>query len=272
MVTARPAPGPVTELAARWADLLGRWAIPEHVLRAAPESPWGYPTKLFVEAARVALAAESPSPSQFRALQALNGAGTVLDVGAGGGAASLPLVPPAGRIVAVDESKDLLEAFDAAAEDRGVPHTMVLGRWPEVAGRVDHADLVVCHHVVYNVADIVAFLTALDDHAGRRVVIELTESHPQADLNPLWRALHGIDRPEGPVADDLIALLGAMGIAVHSERFARPALWAHVDRAQQVAFARRRLCVGPERDREIERMLPAGDRRLVTLWWDRPDE
>lgn len=262
-------PGLVAELAARWADLLGRWAIPDDVLNAAPESPWGYPTNLFVEAARVAVAADSPSPSQLRAREALTGGGTVLDVGAGGGAASLPLVPPADRIVAVDESKDLLEAFDAAADDRGVPHATVLGRWPEVAGGVDTAALVVCHHVVYNVPDIVPFATALDDHAGRRVVIELTEAHPQAELNPLWRAIHGIERPEGPGADDVIALLGAMGVAVQSERFVRPALWAHVDRSQQVAFARRRLCVGPERDPEIERMLPTGDRRLVTVWWDR---
>lgn len=268
-MSVRPRPGLVAELAARWTDLLGRWAIPDDVLSAAPESPWGYPTKLFVEAARVALASDSPSPSQLRAREALTGGGTVLDVGAGGGAASLPLVPPADRIVAVDESMELLGAFDAAAADRGIPHTTVLGRWPDVAGRVDQAALVVCHHVVYNVADMVPFATALDDHASRRVVLELTETHPQADLNPLWRALHGIDRPEGPVADDLIALLRAMGVAVQAERFVRPALWAHVDRVQQVAFARRRLCVGPERDGEIARMLPAGDRRLVTLWWDR---
>ena len=265
---ADPSPDLVGVLAGRWADLLGAWAIPDDILRQAPESPWGFPTGLFAD---VALAAfdESPSPSRLRAVEALSGGGTVLDVGAGAGAASLALVPPANLVVAVDDSGDMLDAFDAIAGGRSVPHVTVVGRWPDVAGHIDTADLVVCHHVVYNVADLVPFIEALHSHAHRRVVVELTEAHPQAELNPLWRELHGIERPQGPGADDVVALLWAMGLAVEAEHFVRPALWARSDRAQQVAFARRRLCLGPERDAEIDRLLPSTDRRLVTLWWDR---
>jgi hypothetical protein len=43
----------------------------------------------------------------------------------------------------------------------------------------------VCHHVVYNVGNLAKFLTALDGHAERRVVLELTDRHPQSDLSPL---------------------------------------------------------------------------------------
>jgi hypothetical protein len=60
----------------------------------------------------------------------------------------------------------------------------VLGRWPDVAPSTPNTDVVVCHHVVCNVGDLAPFLAALDDHAERRVAVELTEHHPQSELSP----------------------------------------------------------------------------------------
>ena len=57
------------------------------------------------------------------------------------------------------------------------------------------ADVVVCHHVVYNVADIVPFLTALATHARLAVVLELTSRHPQVAWSDAWRHFWGIERP-----------------------------------------------------------------------------
>src|SRR6266511_2573718 len=82
----------------------------------------------------------APTPSNRAALRFLGGGGTVLDVGAGGGAASLPLAGAARRIVAVDESEGMTEAFLAAAAEAGVEAAAVLGRWPDVAAKVDPAD------------------------------------------------------------------------------------------------------------------------------------
>ena len=43
-------------------------------------------------------------------------------------------------------------------------------------------------------------------------------------------------------------------------------------RPDVVAFARRRLCVGPERDAEVDALLgpdfEAPLRRIVTIWWE----
>jgi SAM-dependent methyltransferase len=257
----------VAVLARRWSEQLAAWAIPEDILRRAPESPWGYPSELFTRTATVALDAE-PSPSHRRAIDALGAGGTVLDVGCGAGGSSLPLGAHATRIVGVDESEAMLESFRRLANAQSVDHLTVAGRWPNVADRVEAADVVVCHHVVYNVPDLVPFLDELDRHARRRVVIELSDDHPQAGLNPLWLALHGVERPAHPTADDVVELLRTMGAAVEVERFGRPSPWTDVDRPAQVAFARKRLCVGPDRDAEIDRLLRPTDRRLVTLWWD----
>jgi SAM-dependent methyltransferase len=236
------------DTSARWSRQLGSWAIPEAVLAAAPEPPWGFPPALFARSAERALADPDMTPSRRRATEEVPPGGSVLDVGAGGGAASLPLAPPALLLVAVDESQAMLDVFAEAAHRRDVQHAEILGRWPDVPPDTPKADVVVCHHVLYNVADLAPFLAALDSHAERRVVVDLTDRHPQSDLTPLWKAIHGIDRPTGPTADDAARVAAALGCDVHVDRFERPSLWHDAPRDQRIAFARRRrLCVGAER-------------------------
>ena len=259
----------VEVLAERWAAALADWAIPEEILQRAPEPPWGFPVKPFTGNALASIGeSQEETPSRRRAREALAGGGTVLDVGAGAGAGSLPLAPPATHVEAVDESAEMLDSFSGLASDRGVRHRTTQGRWPDIADGVEPADVVVCHHVAYNVADIVPFVRALDSHARTRVVVELTASHPLSDLNEAWRVLHGVVRPDHPTAEDLRELVAGMGMAVQMERFSRGSGRERGDVAARVALARRRLCVGPERDEEIAALLPWGERRLVTLWWD----
>jgi SAM-dependent methyltransferase len=197
----------------------------------------------------------------------------VLDVGAGGGAASLPLAPPAGLLVAVDESQAMLDSFAEAATRRGIRHELIAGWWPDVAAAAPQVDVVVCHHVVYNVADLTGFLRALTDRARRRVVVELTERHPLSGLAPLWLSIHDLERPSGPTSVDAADAATALGYDVNVVRFQQPSLWESAPAEERIAFARRLLCVGPEHDDEIAAYFgaTAGERReLATLWWERP--
>jgi len=259
------------ESARRWREDLESWAIPPEILKAAPETPWGCPTGLFARSAEEAVGArEAPrTPSQQRAREALPDGGSLIDVGAGGGAASLPLCPPAASVTAVDQSPGMLSAFAGLAAQQGIDHGEVEGLWPDVAGRVGPADVVVCHHVLYNVADLVPFVLALTDHARRRVVVEITAEHPQATLNPLWLHFHGNVRPTRPTADDAAAVLRDLGLDVATEEFEAAPRWNHEhDRLDLVAFTRRRLCLPAERDPEVDALLePPAPRRHVTLWW-----
>jgi SAM-dependent methyltransferase len=259
----------VATAADRWADQLAAWAIPPEILAAAPESPWGFPPSIFRAPDDQAV---DETPSRLRALEALPEGGTVLDVGSGGGAASLPLCPPARRVVAVDESGELLASLAARADALGIDHAEVHGRWPDVAWGIEPADVVVCHHVFYNVADLAVFALALTGHARRRVVAELTETHPLTAQGHLWRHFHGIDRPGGPTAHDAVAVLEEAGLAVSTEPFAAPPR-PGVRREDWIAFVRRRLCLPAERDAEIAALVPAEDahvirRAVVTLWWE----
>lgn len=263
-----PPPDPLSPPERRWADALAALAIPDAILAAAPVTPHGFDVGMFRRAADQAESAETPS--QRVAREALPDGGSVLDVGCGGGAGAMPLVPPAGRVIGVDEGADMLEAFAERAEARGVAHSQIPGRWPDVAGQVPPVDVVVCHNVFYNVPDLGPFTRALTEHARARVVVELGQEHPLAWMNPYWQHLHGLDRPEGPVADDAVAVVRSLGLDVQAEQWERP--W-RPDRTDEelVEQVRHRLGLGPDRDAEIAELMvrhpPPATRRLVTLWW-----
>jgi len=258
--------GQVAGALARWREQLEGWAIPEEILAAAPESPWGCPVGLFRSRARRA-GSRPVTPSNREAARFLPAGGTVLDVGAGGGAASLPLAGVAGQLVAVDESPAMVAAFLAAAEAAGVAAEGVEGRWPEVAGRVAPADVVVCHHVLYNVADLAPFADALTGHARRRMVAELTDRHPLAGLGPLWRRFHGLERPTGPGADEAMAALEALGLRVARQDWESQDRFGFDDLDELVAFTRRRLCLPAARDPEVAAaLLDEGTRQVDGVW------
>lgn len=252
----------------RWRAAVEALAVPEDVLAGAPEPQWTLEPQRFrwkpEEDAKAPV-----RPSRRRALEALPEGGSVLDVGVGGGASSLGLVPKAGLIVGVDRLADMLESFEASAAEAGVAAKAVLGAWPDVAGEVGATDVAVCHHAIYSVAGIEEFVTAMTERARHRVVIEVSEHTPLAALNPLWRAFHGIDRPDWLVADAAHEVFLSMGLAVEREDVVLPPRAQPVT-PETVAFARRRLYVGPERDPEIEAFLRAREpapQRVVALWW-----
>ncbi len=262
-----------------WREQLEAWAIPEEILAAVPDSPWELPVGLFRSRADQARE-RPPTPSDREAARWLPAGGTVLDVGAGGGAASLPLAGQAARLVAVDESAGMLEAFRAATAAAGVAAETVLGHWPEVADRVGAADVVVCHDVLYNVQDLEPFARALTAHARRRVVAQLGERHPLVEEAPLWRTFHRLDRPDGPTADDAEAALRALGLAVERQDWTAGPRASFATFEDLVAFLRRRLCLPREREAELAAVLAAervedehgvrlrrGPRHAVTLAW-----
>ncbi|MGH8886448.1 MAG: class I SAM-dependent methyltransferase [Egibacteraceae bacterium] len=252
-----------------WDDALAGWAIPEELLAAAPESPYGFGVGLFDRLAGEAMRKETPSRRCAR--EALPDGGTVLDVGCGGGAASLSLGHQIGRVIGVDQQAGMLQAFAARAERLGVAHEQVLGRWPDVAGDTPATDLVVCHHVLYNVGALEPFVRALTAHARRRVVVEMTAEHPLAWLRPLWQRLHGLDRPTRPTVDDAVTALQELGLAVELERWDEPSPWKEFG-DEVTAFVRRRLCLAAERGPDIRAALidlglPHERRLMTTLWW-----
>lgn len=261
-----------------WREQLDRWAIPERITSTVTESPWTPPAAVLVRRADSSIA-HPAGESWRRAVEALPG--TVLDVGSGPGAASLPLVGHATGLVAVDNSRAMLFELADRAKRLRLPARTIAGRWPDIAAEVPTADVVVCHHVVYNVPDLAAFAAALSTHAHRRVVLELSPAHPMQPLNPLWTTLHGIDRPDGPLWTDAMEVLRELGLDPRSQLWPRPPRQPYTSFSELIATTRRRLCLTPDRDPDLAAALielgvdpqqprdlgPPAD-ELVTIWWD----
>jgi SAM-dependent methyltransferase len=273
----------VTELAALldgWRADLAAWAIPEHITAAVTDSPWVLPRQVFARRADRVRAAPS-GPSYERAWAALDPPGSVLDVGSGAGAACLPLLPRATSVTAVDADPGMLERISERIRRPGAADRTVLGSWPDAAPLAGPADVVTCHHVLYNVPEPEPFVAALTASARRTVVVEVTAVHPLAVLNPLWLKFHGLRRPQSPTAADLIAILAAMGLHPGHEAWRRPGGRDYASFAELVDVTRRRLCLPPGRSAEvadalvefgIDRSRPvdlgSSGRDVVTIWWD----
>jgi SAM-dependent methyltransferase len=269
MTEAAPESTAASALLEQWRADLASWAVPDEILAQAPEQPWIHPVSMFT------VDDEIPDSLSHRiAREAVPPGGSVLDVGSGGGRAAMALVPPAGTLFAVDHQQAMLDAFVDAATRRGVQHREFLGDWPAVADQVPEADVVVCHHVAYNVADIAPFLRALDTHARRRVVLELPQRHPLSNMNALWKRFWDLDRPTRPTAQDLGAIAVALGFDAHLELWQDETWGRRVELPddERVRFARIRLCLTEDRDAEVAAALiaqsDAAPREVATLWWD----
>jgi SAM-dependent methyltransferase len=270
----------LTELADRWEKDLAAWAIPGHITAAVSESPWVLPRQVFARRAD-RLASAPCGPSYQREWAALDPPGSVLDIGSGAGAACLPLLRRATSLTAVDADPGMLELLSQRAVSMGTAVSQVLGSWPEVAAATPPADVVTCHHVVYNVPEPVPFLAELTSHARRRVVVETTSKHPLTTLNPFWLKFHGLRRPTGPTAADLVEILTAMGLRPRSETWTRAGAPDYASFDELVDVTRRRLCLPPQRAGDVGAALteagidpvhPAelgsSGREVVTIWWD----
>ena len=199
----------------------------------------------------------------------------MLDVGAGRCAMSLPLRPPARRIIAVDSSPAMLENSPA--------DVTIAGRWPDAALQAGPATVVVCGHVLYNVPELMPFMLALNDAAQRRVVIEITRSHPRNRRleRELWRHFWNLERPEGPTWEDALAVIREAGIEPNVDLWESPQRGGFESLDDLVSWMRRTVCLDPSRDDEVRAIvlqhaaerdglwrLSPEPRALTTLWWD----
>jgi SAM-dependent methyltransferase len=272
--------GELAELLDRWRADLAAWAIPEHITAAVAESPWVLPRQVFARRAD-RLRAGPSGPSFRRAWDALDPPGSILDVGAGAGAACLPLLPRATRLTAVDADAGMLERLSERVATAGIAVRPVTGRWPDAAAQAGPADVVTCHHVLYNVPELEPFVAALTAGARRTVVAEMTAVHPLVSLNALWLRFHGLRRPLSPTAADLIRILTAMGLRPGHETWRRPGGADYASFEELVDVTRRRLCLPPQRAGDVADALvdsgidPArpvdlgsSGREVVAIWWD----
>jgi hypothetical protein len=162
--------------------------------------------------------------------------------------------------------------FEANARERDLTSEVFEGFWPAVADLVPMADVVTCHHVVYNVGDIKPFIEALDSHARKRVVIELPLVHPMTPRSAGWKHFWNLDRPTSPTVEDFMNVLVELGISANIEKFTGKIL---LDEGEddRVEYTRMRLCLPKSRINEVVEFLKTDpsptSRELAVVWWDK---
>ena len=265
-----------TEAGQHWSEQLLSWAIPDEIIAQAEVPPWAHDPKTF--AVDETLDPTSPIFELARELLPLEG-GSVMDIGCGGGRSSLPLAPRAKHIVGVDENPAMLARFQQAADEAGVSFTEIHGRFPDIViaatksdQPVQPCDVVVCHHVFFNVSDLEPFIVALTAMARLGVVVVLPQRHPLSAWNEGWKHFWNLDRPLGPTAQDAITVIRGLGIEPEVFVVPRPPMSQHAEEPISLAVsARRRLCLPASRNQEVaawlEKNPPAFMSDVVVLRW-----
>lgn len=254
-------------LTSKWSSDLAAWGIPSEILNQAPQSPWIHPPALFTVPDVI-----PDTPSHRQARELLRAGDSVLDVGCGGGIAAFATAPPAGTVIGVDHQQQMLDMFAATATSRDLQHHEILGDWPDVADQTPIADVVTCHHVVFNVPHIENFIHELDRHARKRVVIEMPQLHPLTTMSAAWKYFWKLERPTKPTSQDLIDILKSMNLNPQFEHWSHP-IRSGLSMDDEVRFMRIRLCLPESRDEEIREFIQtnpaASERKLTTIWWDK---
>ena len=136
---------------------------------------------------------------------------TALDVGGGAGRLALPMALRCKHVTVVEPSSSMIEQLREAASEAAIENYSVTQALWDVA-EADAADLALCAHVLYGVADIEPFIRKLEAHANSVVVVLVFVESPMNRISRFWKPVHGEERIDMPALPELMNVLWEMGI------------------------------------------------------------
>lgn len=181
---------------------------------------------------------------------------TWIDIGAGGGRLAIPLAKQVRRVIAVEPSEAMRGTLEAAGRDAGLDNLeIVAGSWPAV---IASGDVAFSANAVYDIADIGAWIEAMERAASRLCVMVLFDrarGHAWADL---FEAVHDEPMAALPATREFLAVLGALG-RIYDVRTIRAEPMGPIPEDAALSQARRIcwLVEGSEGDRRMQEFLRA---------------
>lgn len=221
-------------------------------------------------------------PLLHRLLATVTPDATVLDVGGGPGRHAIPLARVASQVTVVEPSEAMREVLSENVAQAGLTNlTVVPAEWPAA---VEPADLVLCAHVLYPVAEVEPFLRALDAATGRACFVALRLGQREGPYLDLFEQVWGEPRALAPTALDLFSVAHQLGLPASFELVPFPAWRSFIDRDDAREQVRADILnpYGPAVDRALDDFLTARlverDGRLYLnddapragiVWWPR---
>ncbi|MEZ4502874.1 MAG: class I SAM-dependent methyltransferase [Dehalococcoidia bacterium] len=177
------------------------------------------------------------------------------DIGAGGGRLAVGLAKLVRRVVAVEPSESMRGAMAAGIAEAGVTNVEVLPeRWPpEDLANAEVVDVSMGAHATYDIADIGAWIEAMEATSRRLCVIALGDRARGGYWTEVWQAAHGEPMAVLPGLREFVTLLEALDRAVEVRLVPAAQGGEPVTEEQAFATARRFCWLQPDTP-EDERM------------------
>jgi SAM-dependent methyltransferase len=199
-------------------------------------------------------------PEVDRLAQEVSPSSTLLDVGAGAGRFALPLALRCHHVIAVEPSPGMGAHLRRLALEAGIENvTLVARRWEEA--EVELADVVLCAHVIYMIADIRPFVSQLVKHARTKVCMPTFMRPPMSRFAPFWLWVHGEEKQDVPGAAECMQVLWEMDIYPQLEMFEARSFRTFKSWQKALETLRQRLFVVP--DTEKDGLLQQAMRELL---------
>lgn len=144
-------------------------------------------------------------------LKSIDSNTTVIDIGAGTGAWTIPLAKVAYRVTAVDPSPAMLDVLKSNLKAERITNVgIVQAQWEEA--EVSNHDVTLCSHSMYSVPDLAAFVNKVNEKTLKRAFMILRLKSRNGVLADLWQKYYNTPKPEEPSFILAYNLLYAMGI------------------------------------------------------------
>jgi hypothetical protein len=256
-------------LAEIWQAELAKWALP------LPRPGTNLPSPFRLDPNRFT---PSPTGDDDRRVQLItevvskarrsNEVITLLDIGAGAGSSLANIHTLFDHVHAMEVDNEMADRLDVSLStlrgDRSFD--IYRGRFPEDCPSLHGITVVNASNVIYNVGDVLPFLTQLDVLASTLVVIELTLHHPFYPSNEAFQHFHALSRPDQPTATDLFQIAIELGFAAHLESY--PLSYRRT--STTISGLMTRLSLSQDRTSELEEFLqatPPPPNPSLLLWW-----
>ena len=251
------------DYAERWRDIVERRRVQMEAANAesgiSSADYWSKRAKTYRQALHDRT---DEDPFFLRVRQAITPDTSVIDVGAGTGRHTLALAPHVRRVAAVDPSAAMLALLRQDVADQRLANIDIIeSEWMRVD--VEPADVVICSHVLYPIADVVAFVRKLEASARERVFVYLRADPLPTDMG-LWSEFRGEPLQGQPTHTDLFNVLAQFNIFADVEIVEHRFSWTFASMDEAVAQVSHSLCLREDDAPSHVRLRDLLESRLVT--------